>query len=72
MGLNEFIVDTLGLTKLPQHLPTLAVAALAFLVVHQLVAPWGSKRWFPEAYSTKSRRARNNWCVSCAIEGLTT
>lgn len=63
MGLNEFISDTLGLTKLPPHLPTLTIAVLAFLIIHQVLAPWGSRRWFPEAYSTKSRRARNNWCV---------
>ncbi|KAF9014057.1 TLC domain-containing protein [Cyathus striatus] len=61
--LARFVSDVLGLTKLPPHLPTLAYAFLGFLAVHQLIAPYFSARWFPDAYASKSRRSRNNWSI---------
>jgi len=59
--LAAFITGILGLTKLPLHLPTLVLSFLGFLFVHQVLAPWGSNYWFPEAYRGKSARARNSW-----------
>lgn len=61
--LSDFVAGTLGLTKLPPHLPTLSLSALGFLLVHQVLAPWGSRKWFPEAYQGKSARTRNSWCI---------
>lgn len=61
MGLNAFLTDTLGLTQLPRYLPTLLAAFAGFSLVHQVLAPWGSARWFPAAYGSKGRRARNSW-----------
>lgn len=62
-ALDSFITDTLGLTKLPPHLPLLTLSFLVFLFVHQVAAPWGSRRWFPTAFGSKGARIRNNWSV---------
>jgi hypothetical protein len=51
----------MGLTKLPAHLPTLSMAFVVFTVVHLVLAPLASRKWFPVAYASKGRRARNNW-----------
>lgn len=61
--LEAFLSETLGLTKLRRHLPTLSLAFLAFLIVHQILAPLASKKWFPVAYASRGRRARNNWSM---------
>ncbi|KAG5654123.1 hypothetical protein H0H81_007175 [Sphagnurus paluster] len=61
--LDDFIINTLGLTKLPPYLPTLVYAFLGFSLVHLVIAPWASARWFPVAYASKGRRARNAWAI---------
>jgi hypothetical protein len=63
--MNQFIADTLGLTKLPAHLFTFGISFIGFTLVHLVLAPLGSKKWFPVAYGSnlESARARNNWWV---------
>lgn len=63
MGLEPFITDTLGLKKLPPYLPTFVYAFLGFTFVHLVLAPWVSRRWFPVAYTSKGRLARNTWAI---------
>ncbi|RDB21125.1 putative TLC domain-containing protein C17A2.02c [Hypsizygus marmoreus] len=62
-ALDRFIKDTLGLTKLPAHLPIFTLSFLGFLFVHQIAAPWASRRWFPVAYGGGTKRARNAWSI---------
>ncbi|KNZ79336.1 hypothetical protein J132_10687 [Termitomyces sp. J132] len=61
--LDTFITTTLGLTKLPPFLPTFLYSFLGFSVVHQVIAPWASRRWFPHAYGSIPRRAQNAWSI---------
>ncbi|TFK42345.1 TLC domain-containing protein [Crucibulum laeve] len=61
--IDDFISRTLGLTKLPPHLPTLLWSFLGFLIVHQFIAPALSARYFPTAYGSKGRTSRNNWSI---------
>ncbi|KAG6909620.1 hypothetical protein DXG01_016402 [Tephrocybe rancida] len=63
MGLETFITHTLGLTELPPHLPTFAVAFVGFTFVHLVLAPWASKRWFATTYGAMGKRARNAWSI---------
>jgi len=62
-ALETFIVDTLGLTKFPPYLPTFLYAFIGFSVVHQVLAPLGSRKWFPVAFGSKNARARNSWSI---------
>lgn len=62
-GLDAFIENTLGLTKLPTHLSTLGITFVFFTVVHQVLAPLASEKWFPVAYGSKGKRAKNNWSM---------
>ncbi|KAG6889816.1 hypothetical protein C0995_014293 [Termitomyces sp. Mi166 len=62
-SLDTFITTTLGLTKLPPFLPTFFYSFVGFSVVHLLVAPWVSRKWFPEAYGSKNKRAQNTWSI---------
>lgn len=61
MGLPSFLSDTLGLTKIPPHVPTILWSFAGFTFVHLVLAPWICSRWFPVAYGTKSRATKNNW-----------
>ncbi|KAG6865932.1 hypothetical protein C0991_010433 [Blastosporella zonata] len=63
MGLKHFISQTLGLTKLPPYVPTFLWAFAGFTLVHLVLAPWASRRWFPQAYEGKNKRARNQWAI---------
>ncbi|KAH9483895.1 putative TLC domain-containing protein C17A2.02c [Psilocybe cubensis] len=60
---EKFISETLGLTKFPPYLSTFYWAFLGFLLVHQVIAPVLSARWFPTAYAGKSKAAKNNWSI---------
>ncbi|KAF8077735.1 TLC domain-containing protein [Lyophyllum atratum] len=62
-ALESFITDTLGLTKFPPYLPTFLYAFLGFSFVHQVLAPLGSRKWFPVAFGSKNARARNSWSI---------
>ncbi|KAG6830757.1 hypothetical protein H0H92_014838 [Tricholoma furcatifolium] len=61
--LDSFIVNTLGLTKLPPYLPTFWYSFFGFSFVHQVLVPWASKKWFPVAYGSKGHKARNAWSI---------
>ncbi|GLB34737.1 putative TRAM, LAG1 and CLN8 homology domain [Lyophyllum shimeji] len=64
MGVLEtFVTDTLGLTKFPPYLPTFLYAFLGFSFVHQILAPFCSRKWFPVAFGSKNARARNSWSI---------
>jgi len=54
---------TLGLTKIPPYLPTFYWSFFAFLFIHQVIAPYFSARYFPSAYASKGRLARNVWSI---------
>ncbi|KAF5380871.1 hypothetical protein D9615_004148 [Tricholomella constricta] len=62
-ALESFIIDSLGLTTLPPYLPVFLYAFLGFSLVHQILAPWGSRRWFPAAYGSKNARVQNSWSI---------
>jgi len=60
--LDRFLVETLGLSKLPQHLPTLLCSFVGFTFVHLVLSPVLSAKLAPESYGAlKGQRARNNW-----------
>lgn len=59
--IEHFFSKTLGLTKIPPYLPTFYWSFLAFLFIHQVIAPYFSARYFPVAFATKRRMARNIW-----------
>jgi len=61
--LEHFIVETLGLTKLPPYLPTFLLSFLGFTLIHLVLAPYLTRRFYPLAFSGKSRLARNNWSI---------
>ncbi|KAJ3513877.1 hypothetical protein NLJ89_g2708 [Agrocybe chaxingu] len=61
--LEKFVSETLGLTKFPPYLTTFYWSFLGFLFVHQVVAPVVSTRWYPVAYGSKGRAAKNNWSI---------
>ncbi|KAF9447661.1 DUF887-domain-containing protein [Macrolepiota fuliginosa MF-IS2] len=64
MGLASFLSETLGLTKIPPHLPTILWSFAGFTFVHLVLAPWICARWFPVAYgTTKSKATKNNWAI---------
>ncbi len=67
ISLDKFFSVTLGLTKFPPYLPTFYLAFFTFLLIHRVIAPYLSSRWFPEAFGEKSRAAKNNWYVFCLI-----
>ncbi|KAG5643227.1 hypothetical protein DXG03_001311 [Asterophora parasitica] len=63
-ALDAFITSTLGLTKAPPYLGTCALAFVGFLLVHQVLAPWGSRRWAPGAFGKlDGGRGRNAWSI---------
>ena len=59
--LEKFVEETLGLTKFPPYLNTFYAAFVGFTILHLVIAPWASARWFPVAYGGKGRAAKNNW-----------
>lgn len=62
--LDRFLAETLGLSKLPQFLPTLFLSFFGFTLVHLVLAPRLSARIAPHSWSAlKGRRARNNWSI---------
>ncbi|KXN92267.1 hypothetical protein AN958_08720, partial [Leucoagaricus sp. SymC.cos] len=63
MGFEHFLGHTLGLTKIPHHVPTILWSFSAFTFVHLVFAPWICSRWFPVAYGTKSRATKNTWAI---------
>ncbi|KAJ3552078.1 hypothetical protein NP233_g12957 [Leucocoprinus birnbaumii] len=63
MGLEYFLGHTLGLTKIPPHVPTILWSFAGFTFVHLVLAPWICSRWFPAAYGTKSRAVKNTWGI---------
>ncbi|KAJ3573444.1 hypothetical protein NP233_g2438 [Leucocoprinus birnbaumii] len=63
MGLEYFLGHTLGLTKIPPHVPTILWSFAGFTFVHLVLAPWICSRWFPVAYGTKSRAVKNTWGI---------
>ncbi|KAF8637325.1 hypothetical protein AX17_002827 [Amanita inopinata Kibby_2008] len=63
-AIDRFIVEILGLSKLPPHLPALAISFFLFLFIHQVVSPILSRRVAPISYGAiKSRKARNTWAI---------
>lgn len=68
--LERFFSETLGLTKIPPYLPTFYWSFLTFLFIHQVVAPYFSARYFPAAYASKRRLARNVWYVISSLNKL--
>jgi len=61
--LEKFVSETLGLTRFPPYLSTFYWSFLGFLLIHQVLAPAFSGRWFPTAYAGKNRAAKNNWSI---------
>jgi len=61
--IEHFVSDTLGLTKLPPYLSTVYWSFFSFLFIHQVIAPYFSARYFPVAFSSKRRLARNTWSI---------
>ncbi|KAF8809091.1 hypothetical protein BYT27DRAFT_7188174 [Phlegmacium glaucopus] len=61
--IESFVSETLGLTKFPPYLPTFFSAFLSFLFIHQVIAPYFSARYFPVAFASKKRLARNTWSI---------
>jgi len=61
--IEHFVLDVLGLTKLPPYLPTVYCSFLSFLFIHQVIAPYFSARYFPVAFAGKRRLARNTWSI---------
>ncbi|KAK7054660.1 hypothetical protein VNI00_003123 [Paramarasmius palmivorus] len=60
---------SLGLTKLPAHLPTLVFSFFLFLFVHQVAAPLLSPIIAPTSWSKlRGSRGRNNWCIHIVSE----
>lgn len=63
MDIEHFFGHTLGLTKLPPHIPTILWSFAAFTFIHLVLAPWVCSRWFAKSYGSKSRAAKNSWAV---------
>ncbi|TEB26657.1 DUF887-domain-containing protein [Coprinellus micaceus] len=62
--LDRFLVDGLGLTKIPRFLPTLYLSFLGFTFVHLVLSPWLSPKVAPKSYAAlKGKKARNNWSI---------
>ncbi|KAF8163559.1 TLC domain-containing protein [Crassisporium funariophilum] len=61
--LERFVSGTLGLTKFPPYLSTFYWSFLGFLLIHQVIAPYFSSKYFPVAFAGKNRAARNNWSI---------
>ncbi|PFH54160.1 hypothetical protein AMATHDRAFT_72687 [Amanita thiersii Skay4041] len=62
--LDRFVGKTLGLVKLPPHLPALAISFFLFLLIHQVASPILSRRLAPQSYGAiKGKIARNNWAI---------
>ncbi|KAH6918382.1 TLC domain-containing protein [Coprinopsis sp. MPI-PUGE-AT-0042] len=62
--LERFLVDTLGLTHLPPHLPVFYVSLLGFTLVHLVLAPLLSAKFAPQSWQAlKGRKARNSWSI---------
>ena len=62
---KHYLVDTLGLHSLPNHLHEIAFAFILYQVTFTYLAPWFSKRWFPQHYSQLSRRGALDWNLQC-------
>lgn len=62
-AIERFVSDTLGLTKFPPYLPTFFSSFLSFLFIHQVIVPYFSAKYFPVAYASKKRLARNTWSI---------
>ncbi|KAF6763948.1 TLC domain-containing protein [Ephemerocybe angulata] len=62
--IDRFLSETLGLTKIPDYLPTLYLSFLGFTLVHLVLAPWLSAKIAPQSWGAlKGRKARNNWSI---------
>ncbi|TFK30116.1 DUF887-domain-containing protein [Coprinopsis marcescibilis] len=62
--LERFIVDTLGLEKLPPYLPVFYASLIGFTLVHLVLAPWLSAWLAPDSWNAlKGKKARNNWSI---------
>jgi len=61
--IERFVSETLGLTKFPLYFPTFYWSFLAFLFIHQVIAPYFSARYFPVAFASKRKLARNTWSI---------
>ena len=64
--IDWFLAEKLGLTKLPEYLPTVVSSFLVFTFLHRVVAPIVSRIVAPVSYGAiKTARTRNTWCVAC-------
>lgn len=61
------VAGALGVPRLPEHAPTLALSFGACIAVQVLVAPPLLKRIGGERYTQAKAAARNQWCVECAL-----
>jgi hypothetical protein len=55
---------SLGLDRLPEHVPTIVASFAFFLFLHNVLSPTLSVRLFPDAFGKASRKAQNNWYVA--------
>ncbi|KAF8623458.1 hypothetical protein AX15_006242 [Amanita polypyramis BW_CC] len=62
--IDQFTAEKLGLSKLPENLPTAVISCLVFTFIHRVVAPFVSKFVAPVSYGAlKSKKARNTWGI---------
>lgn len=58
------IARRFNLKYLPDHFHTVVYAALAYTILHLVIAPSLSQLIVPDVYKgLKGRKARNRWCV---------
>jgi len=62
--IDWFIAEKLGLTKMPEYLPTVVTSFLVFTFIHRIVAPSVSRIVAPVSYGAiKTARTRNTWGI---------
>ncbi|TFK76231.1 hypothetical protein BDN72DRAFT_225444 [Pluteus cervinus] len=61
----ERLSEALGLSELPSHFATVVASFLGFLFIHQVIAPFLSRKLFPVAYGEKlkGRLGKNTWAI---------
>jgi len=67
--IDRFTAEKLGLTRLPEHLPTVVSSFLVFTFFHRVVAPIVSRIIAPVSYGAiKTARTRNTWGIHFASQ----
>jgi hypothetical protein len=62
---KEYVVETLGLQALPNHIHEIALAFILYHTIFTYLAPWVSIRWFPQSYKKFDRRSALDWKLQC-------